>query len=65
MATAIQFALACLIGGAAFIGLSDDPNPRVPYLGGFIAGVGGQWAVMFAYVWLRHGWRAARSLTYG
>lgn len=54
-----------MIGSATFVALADDPNYKVPYLGGFIAGVGGQWLVMFVYAWARYGWRAARSLTFG
>ena len=61
----VQFAIACVIGSTAFLALAGDPNYKVPYLGGFLAGVFGQWLTVFAWVWARHGWRAARSLSFG
>lgn len=65
MAIAIQFLIACALGSATFAALADDPNPKVPYIGGFIVGVAGQWVAVFLWVWVRYGWKAARSMTFG
>lgn len=58
-----QFALACLYGGWVFLALADDPNPKVPLFGGLIVGFAGSWATMFVIVWVRYGWKAARSMS--
>lgn len=60
----IQFLIAVVIGCLAFYGLwiPNDTNPKVPLIGGFIAGVFGQWLVMKAYVLLRYGWAASKSM---
>ena len=61
-----QFLIACGFGCAAFVALSPYPeNPKVPLLGGLIAGFGGSYLVTFATVWMRYGWRAARGMRMG
>ena len=62
MQIAIQFTIAVLIGCIAFVLIGDQGNPKVPLLGALIAGVGGQWVVMFIYVWVRFGWSSARYM---
>jgi len=57
-----QFAIAAIIGSVVYTALIGDANPLVPLAGGLICGFAGQWLVMFLYVALRYGWRAARSL---
>jgi hypothetical protein len=58
--------MACGFGCAAFLALSPYPeNPKVPLLGGLIAGFGGSWAVSFLWAWMRYGWKAARSMRMG
>ena len=58
-----QFGLSCLYGGWVYLALADDPNPKVPLFGGLIVGFCGSWATMFVIVWVRYGWRAARSMS--
>lgn len=60
---AIQCVIACLIGSAVYFALWPNPNPKVPLVGGLLAGFSGSWAATFFYVWARHGWQAAKSMT--
>ena len=61
-----QFLMACAFGSAVYLALSPYPeNPKVPLFGGLIAGFGGSYAVTFAVIWARYGWRAARSMRMG
>ena len=59
----IQFAVICAIGSVVFLGLNPHPNPKVPLLGGLLAGCFGGYAAMFLYTRVRYGWRAARSVS--
>lgn len=58
-----QCAVACVLGCLAWIAYGPTGNHYERLLAGLLAGFGGQWAVMFCWVWLRYGWSAARSLT--
>lgn len=62
-----QFVLTCVFGCAAFGALLPETihNPKVPLVGGLIAGFGGNWLVMFCVSWWRFGWHAARSMRMG
>lgn len=42
--------------------LAEHPDPKVPLFGALICGFVGSWVVMFVYVWVRFGWKAARSM---
>ena len=57
-----QFAVSTGIGCIVFLALHPDPNPKVPLFGGLIVGFFGGWAAMFLYVWLRYGWKTAKTL---
>lgn len=57
-----QCGLATVIGCIVFVALTPDPNPNVPLFGALICGIGGSWLLTFGYVWLRYGWKAARSM---
>jgi hypothetical protein len=64
LAMVVQCAVSCVIGCAAFLLIGPMPeSPKAPLIGALIAGFGGGWLVMFLYVWARHGWRAARSMS--
>jgi len=60
----IQFAISVTIGCFCFW-LADIPgaSPKDTLLAGLIGGFGGLWLVMFLYIWVRYGWRAAKSLS--
>jgi len=62
-----QFLMACVFGCAAFVALLPEAehNPKVPLLGGLIAGFGGSWIATFCVAWWRYGWHAARSMRMG
>lgn len=51
-------ALAC-VGWAAF---PTEPNPKARLIIALVVGFGGHWLLMFSLVWLRYGWRSARSM---
>jgi membrane associated rhomboid family serine protease len=62
----IQFLLACGFGGAAFVALWPHPeNPKVPLLGGLLAGFGGSYAATWLWILVRYGRGAARSMRIG
>lgn len=61
-AMAAQCALSCVLGSAAWLAV-DSPNHYEKLLTALIAGFGGTWLVMFVWVWLRYGWKAARGLS--
>ena len=63
IAMAVQCAVSAAIGCAFFWLVQDDPNPKVPLVAGLAGGFGGGWLVMFTYVWVRYGWKAARSMS--
>ncbi len=44
--TWIRVALAIICAAPAFWFLANEPNPKVPFLGGLLAGVGGSWLIM-------------------
>jgi len=50
---AIQCAIACLIGSAVYFLLWPDPNPKVPLIGGLLAGFSGSWAITHGFLWLK------------
>jgi hypothetical protein len=60
----IQFTLAVFWGFLfwQFCTVPDDP-PKVIAWGTLICGVGGSYLSTFAYIWVRYGWRAARSMS--
>lgn len=61
-----QFLMACGFGCAAFVALLPSPeNPKVPLVGGLLAGFGGSYAATFCWLWWRYGWKAARSMRMG
>jgi hypothetical protein len=60
----VHFGLAVAFGLFGFWLVSDDPNPKVPLLNGMIFGFGGSWLAVFCYVWARHGWKAARTMSF-
>lgn len=62
-ATLLQIAIASSIGG--FVGysmLEDGENQSTAIFGALVAGFGGTWLLNFIYVWIRYGWKAARSM---
>lgn len=59
----IQCLVSIVAGCAAFLWAADDANPKVPFFAALIAGFGAAWLFTFLLIWIRHGWRAARSMT--
>jgi len=57
-----QCAVSFGLGAPAYLWVPPD-NPFERLLAALIAGFGGLWLLTFLWVWLRHGWKAARSLT--
>jgi hypothetical protein len=57
-----QCALSCVLGSAAWLAV-DSPNPYEKLFAALIAGIGGTWAIMFCWAWLRYGWKAARNMS--
>jgi hypothetical protein len=60
-----QFLVSTLIGCAVYAAMYPDLgeiNPKAPLIAGLFFGFVGGWLVMFIYVWLRYGWKAAKSL---
>lgn len=62
MAMFVQWALTSGFGCLGWW-LVDSPNRSERLLAALTFGFGGMWLAMFAWVWVRHGWTAARSLT--
>lgn len=65
LAFLVQFLISTAIGCAVFAAMYPDlrdVNPKASVIAGLIAGFGGGYLVMFAYVWFRYGWKAAKSL---
>jgi len=59
----IQFAVSVAWGWAFFVWTRPEAqSDREAYIGALIVGFVGMRATFFAYVWLRWGWRAARSM---
>jgi hypothetical protein len=58
-----QCALTCAFGFLGFWWALDEPNKAARTLAALVAGFGGMWLTMKLYVWVRYGWKAARSLT--
>src|SRR3712207_3434351 len=61
MATVVQVPLAFAIGSAVFLAMESDTQ-EARFLLSFLAGAIGLWFLVFLYVWVRHGWRAALSV---
>lgn len=64
LAMLIQCGLAIVYGSIVFLAMQPDfpDSPKPPLVGGLVAGFFGSWLTMFCYIWLRHGWKAARSM---
>lgn len=60
-----QCCLSIVVGCIVYLGLEGHPNPKVPLFGALICGVAAPWLLSFLLVWLRYGWRAARSISWG
>lgn len=58
----MQVFIAVAWAALAFFALYPHPNEIVPVAGAVIVGVVGLKATVFLYVWIRYGWRAARSV---
>lgn len=59
-----QFAIACAWGilGYWWAWIPNDSNPKVPLFSALLAGFFGLKLTMFLYLWVRFGWKAARSM---
>ena len=62
-AMAAQCGVSCALGCAVWLAYPDTATPQERLLAALLAGFGGVWALMFAWVWLRYGWKAARGLS--
>lgn len=58
-----QFCISCALGCAAWILYPPTTNPYEQLIFALACGFGGTWLLMFVWVWIRHGWATARSLT--
>lgn len=58
-----QFALSSGLGCGAWLLYPETPNPYERLLFALLVGFGGLWLLMFVWVWVRYGRKAARSLT--
>jgi len=58
-----QCGLSCLVGSAVWLAYPETPNAFERLLAALIAGFGSVWAVMFVWVWMRYGWKAARGIS--
>ncbi|CCC99348.1 hypothetical protein FBZ85_11641 [Azospirillum brasilense] len=58
-----QCAVSAAVGCWLYWVFMDDPNPKVPLLIALVGGFSSGWASTFLYVWLRFGWKAARSMS--
>ncbi len=65
LALAVQFCIATGIGCLTYAWLLADglTNPKALVFGPLLFGFGGLWLAVFLWNWLRHGWKAARSLS--
>jgi hypothetical protein len=59
----IQFCVTCALGCAAWLIYPHTTNPYERLIFALAAGIGGMWLLMFLWVWLRYGWKAARRLS--
>lgn len=60
----LRFLLAAVIGCFSAYPMIDDPNPAMPFYGGALMGICGQWLACFCHAWLTHGWRVARHINW-
>lgn len=60
----VQCGLAVVYGSLVFLAMKPDfpDSSKPPLIGALIAGFAGSWLTMFCYVWIRYGWKAARSM---
>lgn len=59
-----QCGISVVVGCWAYVALYDPVNPKVALLGALILGIGAAWLATFAWVLVRHGWRAAKSISW-
>jgi hypothetical protein len=59
---AIQFVASCLIGGL-FFWMAPELPPKARMALALITGFGGAYLLTLLYVWARHGFSAAKSMS--
>lgn len=60
-----QWALTTTLGCGAFLIYPPTTNSYERLLFVLLVGFGGNYLIMFAYVWARYGWKAARGMSMG
>lgn len=58
-----QFIIATAIGCAVYLPFSPSENSKGAVICSLACGYFGMRLVVFLYVWVRYGWRAARSMS--
>lgn len=64
VAMIVQCGLSIFYGSIVFLAMREDfpDSSKPPLIGALIAGFAGSWLTMFCYVWVRYGWKAARTM---
>lgn len=58
-----QFTLTSVLGCGAWLIYPHTTNPYEKLIFAFAVGFGGTWLLMFLWVAMRHGWKAARGMS--
>ena len=60
----LQFLIGTTIGCWVYYELSYLPDSKGPLIAALFCGFMGNWLIMVAYNWIRHGWGAAKSVSW-
>ncbi len=58
----IQFVIAAAIGCVVYAAMEGE-TARARTIAALVCGFFGMRAILFLYVWIRYGWKAARSMS--